>query len=41
MQIGIDRLKHKYEELEIAIEEQKKKLAEYENIHSVKLAPSF
>lgn len=35
IQSSIDQLKHKYHELEIAIEEQKKKLAKYENIHYV------
>lgn len=37
IQSGIDQLKHKYKELELGIEEQKKKLNEYANIHSVTL----
>lgn len=37
MQSEIDQLQHKCQELEIAIEEQKKKLAQYEKTHSVKL----
>lgn len=35
LQSSIVRLKHKHQQLEIAIEEQKKKLAQYESLHSV------
>lgn len=41
IQNGIDQLKHKYKELELGIEEQKKKLNEYANIHSVILIHIF